>query len=118
MAIHQADYLKDLRLIFDYVKWNPWSTVKQISSVIKGGPLRANHFLRKYQGELFVMRRPSHPEWSVVSFDALERILPPEPPDDWVRRTTNTRSSRFLPFIPICGACGSPIQSSGMCGCS
>ena len=126
--------VSDLRLVFDFVKRNEWSSARQIGSVLTGGRSRANHFLYKYKEVLFVKRGLTPPQWRVASSDVLDRMLGgesrpsapmpaarPKPKAkriDWVRRSIPTRPSLSLPKIATCGSCGRPIQPSGKCGCS
>lgn len=126
--------VRDLRLVFDFVKRNEWSSARQIGAVLEGGRSRANHFLYKYKDLLFVKRGLTPPQWKVATPDALERMLgaptmspapttalSPKPKArgiDWVRRSVPIRPSRSLPKIATCGSCGRPIQPSGNCGCS
>jgi len=105
----------DLRSVFDFVRFNEWTTAEEIASVITGGPSRAKFFLYKYKYTLFEMRGLSQPQWRVVSADALSRVLPQV---NVLRLHIKDKSSPYLPSILNCGACGHPIQHSGKCGCS
>jgi hypothetical protein len=122
----------EIRMVFDFVARNEWSSARQIGLVINGGRSRANQILYKYKEVLFVKRGLTPPQWKVVELGALEQMLggntgslvtTPTPkkkriPMDWVRRSVTPRPSGSLPKISTCGSCGRPIQPSGMCGCS
>ena len=127
-----SEDVRDLRVVFEFVKRNEWSSARQIGAAIGGGRSRANHFLYEHKEVLFVKRGLTPPQWRVSTPDALERMLggpstSPSPASsvkpkakrvDWVRRGLPSRQSQSLPKIATCGSCGRPIQPSGKCGCS
>ncbi len=123
----------ELKQIFDFVQKNGWSNARQIGKAIPGGKSRANHFLYGYLDILFVKRGMAPPQWSVVSEDAydamLPRIVPIAPsvsedkPERSISQILQSPQPKFLrpqvlPMISVCEACGLPIQPTGKCGCS
>jgi hypothetical protein len=123
----------ELKQIFDFVQKNGWSNARQIGKAIPGGKSRANHFLYGYLDILFVKRGIAPPQWSVISEDAYDAMLPrivpiaPSVSEDKSERSFSqilqSPQPKFLrpqvlPMISVCGACGLPIQPTGKCGCS